>query len=108
MANDVLQRLCRDYLSRLRYMASKHGLAGWVDDTIRANRRNECAATEKEVRMLARLCDDERMNRADVPQLLGKSYRQCVDDGDFDRIKKLPRTGIYSKINVLLKSNKKK
>ena len=108
MANDVLQGLCREYLSRLRYMASKHGLSGWVDDTIRANSRNECSATEKEVRMLARLCDDERVTRADVPRLLEKTYRQCVDDDDFDKIKKLPRTGIYSKVSVLLHGMKRK
>jgi hypothetical protein len=26
MAKDVLQSLCREYLSRLRYMAEKHGI----------------------------------------------------------------------------------
>lgn len=47
MAKDVLQSLCREYLSRLRYMAEKHGLLPWVDETIKANRRHECEATKK-------------------------------------------------------------
>lgn len=101
--DEKLQALCRDYLRRLRYMASKHGLGSWIDDLIRANRRNECEGTQKEVEMLARLCDDERVSRKDIPEMMGKSYRQCHEDGDFDRIKKLRRVGIYSKISVLLK-----
>lgn len=83
-------------------MARKHGLGKFVDDTIRANRRNECEATEKEVSMLSRLCDDERLARKEVPEVLGKSYRQCNEDGDFDRIKKLRHVGIYSKISTIL------
>lgn len=50
--NETLQALCRDYLLRLRYMAKKHGID--VDGIIRANKRNECEATNKEVEMLAR------------------------------------------------------
>lgn len=100
--NDNLQALCRQYLYRLRYMADKHGLGRFVMDTIRANKRGECEGTRKEVDMLARLCDDDRIQRTDVPKLLGKSYRQCVDDGTFDRLDKLPHTGIYSKVSALL------
>ena len=74
--NGTLQRLCREYLSRLRYMAEKHGLLPWVDETIKANRRHECEATKKEVEMLSRLCNDERVTRIDVPKILGKSYRK--------------------------------
>lgn len=101
--NESLQALCRGYLRRLRYTASKHGLGTWVDDVIRANRRGECEATEREVGLLSRAVDDERISRKDIPAVLGKSYRECCDDGDFDRIKKLKRTGIYSKISALLK-----
>ena len=104
---DVLQSLCRRYLRRLRYTAVKHGLGGFLDETIRANSRGKCAATEREVRMLARMCDDERIGRIDVPKLLGKSYRQCCDDGDFERIGKLRRVGIYSKVSALLYKHKK-
>lgn len=103
----VLQSLCRDYLSRLRYMACKHGLDGWLADIIKANKRGECSGTEKEVRMLSRLVDDERVARADIPVLLGKSYRECCDDDDFGKIAKLRRVGLYSKVSALLHKNRK-
>jgi hypothetical protein len=80
-------------------------MGSFVDETIAANRRHECAATENEVRMLSRLCDDERLHRQDVPKVLGKSYRRAYEDGDFERIDKLPRVGIYSKISALLNKN---
>lgn len=100
--NDKLQALCRCYLKKLRYVAKKHGLGKFVDETIKANLRKECVGTQKEVEMLARLCDEERVSRSDIPSMLGKSYRNCCDDGDFDRIKKLKHTGIYSKVSVLM------
>lgn len=104
--NDTLQALCRGYLDRLRYTAKKHGLGTWIGDIIKANRRGECSATEKEVTALSRLCDDERIERTDVPVMLGKTYRQCTDDDDFDRIKKFKRLGIYSKVSTLLYADK--
>ena len=108
MAKDVLQSLCREYLSRLRYMAEKHGLLSWVDETIKANRRHECEATKKEVEMLSRLLNDERVSRTDIPKILGKSYRQANDDEDFERVKKLKHKGIYSKVSALLFAAKQK
>ena len=95
-----LQELCREYLSRLRYMAKKHGID--VDSIIRANRRKECEATRKEVEMLSRCVDDERISRNDIPKLLGESYRKSESGGVFDKIKKLKRVGIYSKIGAIL------
>lgn len=99
-----LQELCREYLSRLRYMGKKHGID--VDAIIRANKSQECEATEKEVSMLSRLVDDERVSRNDIPEIVGKSYRQCCDDGTFDKIKTLKRVGIYSKVSALLFKSK--
>ena len=104
--NETLQALCRDYLLRLRYMAKKHGID--VDSIIRANRRNECEATRKEVELLSRACDDERISRTDIPKLLGESYRQSESDGVFGKIKKLKRVGIYSKVSALIYKNKRK
>ena len=98
--NETLQALCRDYISRLRYMAKKHGID--VDSIIRANKRNECEATRKEVELLSRACDDERISRTDIPKMLGESYRQSESKGVFDRIKKLKRVGIYSKVGAIL------
>ena len=102
--NETLQTLCRDYLLRLRYMAKKHGID--VDSIIRANKRSECEATQKEVEMLARCVDDERISRTDIPKLLGESYRQSESRGVFDKIKKLRRVGIYSKVSALLFKSK--
>ena len=101
--DETLQALCRDYLLRLRYMAKKHGID--VDSIIRANRRKECEATNKEVEMLARCVDDERISRTDIPKLLGESYRQSESNGVFGKIKKLKRVGIYSKIGAILLGN---
>lgn len=103
--NETLQALCRDYLSRLRYMAKKHGID--VDSIIRANKRNECEATNKEVEMLARCVDDERISRTDIPKMLGESYRQSESKGVFGRIKKLKRVGIYSKVSALVYKDKR-
>ena len=85
-------------------MAKKHGID--VDSIIRANKRKECEATNKEVEMLARCVDDERVSRTDVPKILGKSYRQSNEDGDFEHIKKLKHQGIYSKVSALLFKSK--
>lgn len=104
--NETLQRLCRGYLRRLRHVASKHGLLPQLNSLIAMNKRQECAGTEREVQMLSRMIDDERLTRQDVPKILGKSYRQCNDDEDFEKIKKLKRVGIYSKIDTLLYKNK--
>lgn len=108
MRDKDLQRLCRSYLRRLRHLAAKHGIGDWLDGVIRDNKRGDCAATRHEVEILSRMADDERLTRADIPHLLGKSYRQCVDDGDFDRIKTLRRVGIYSKVGAILHGKKTK
>lgn len=97
-----LQRICREYLSKLKGMAKRHGLSDVLANLIEANRREECEATEREVKALSRFCDDERLARSDIPNLLGKYYRQCCEDGDFDKIERLKRVGIYSKVNALL------
>jgi len=102
--NETLQAMCRDYLGKLRYMAKKHGID--VDSIIRANRKGECSGTEHEVQMLSRMVDDERVSRTDIPKILGKSYRQSNEDGDFEHIKKLKYQGIYSKVSALLLKSK--
>ena len=86
----------------LRGVAKKHGLADFVDETIKANADNKCAATETEVELLSRAVDDERLTRLDVPRVLGKSYRKAYDDLDNPKLKKLRRVGIYSKVSALL------
>lgn len=100
--HDVLQILCRRYLKRLGRVAKKYGLLSELNELIEKNRRKECEGTEEEVRMLARCVDDERIARHDIPQLLNKSYRATLEDGDFDKVKKLRHVGIYSKLSALL------
>ena len=97
--NEPLQRLCRQYLKRLQYMAEKHGLGFWVRDMIRENKRGECEATKNEVRMLERMVDEERVERKDIP---------CVDENVFDKIDTLKRQGIYSRLSALLMAYKNK
>ena len=98
--NETLQALCRDYLGKLRYMGKKHGID--VDGLIRLNRQKKCEATQREVELLSRAVDDERVSRTDIPKILGKSYRQANEDGDFDRIKRLRYQGIFSKVSAIL------
>lgn len=105
--NEALQRLCRDYLGRLRYVALKHGLLPQLNNLIAMNERRECVSTEREVQMLSRMVDDERISRVDLPKLLGKSYRQSIDDNDFEKVKKLKRVGLYSKVSALLYASEK-
>lgn len=100
--NETLQKLCRDYLKRLRYLAKKHNLSKELEDLISKNARKECSGTERECQMLARMIDDERISRVEIPTMLGKSYRQCCENGVFDKIKTLKRVGIYSKVGALL------
>ena len=106
--DDALQAMARRYLARLRYMARKHGLLSWLDATIAENKANRCEATEKEVRMLSRLCGDERVSRTDVPRMLGKSYRDSVEDDDFSRLRRVADRGTYDKVSVSLLAKKKK
>ena len=102
--DNKLQALCREYLTKLRPFAKKHGLEGFVDETIAANKQDKCKGTEEDCEMLSRMVEEERLKRTDIPKVMGKSYRKCDEDGDFDskEIKKLPHVGIYSKVSVLL------
>ena len=104
--NNTLQALCRGYLNKLRYIGKKRGVD--VGALIKLTHQKGCAPTEHEVNMLARMCNEERIGRTDVPQVLGKSYRRCVEDGDFDNIKQLPRAGTYSKVSAILHKTKVK
>lgn len=106
--NNELQSIARHYLSLLKDIAIKFGLKEWLDNLIEENKRGDCSATVDECRMLTRLCDDERVTRQDVPKLLNTSYRHCVDNNVFERLKTLKRVGIYDKISVLLFKKRQK
>ena len=83
-------------------MARKYGLGDFVEDTIKANKDGKCKGTEHECEMLARMVNDERLHRKDIPKVLGKTYNKAFDNNDFERIKKFKRQGIYSKVSALL------
>lgn len=100
--NAKLRQICRKYLQRLRHMADKRGLTSWLNQAIKDTKRKDCEPTEHECAMLSRLVDDERLTRVEVPPILGKGYQDCFNDDDFDKIKKLKRVGIYSKVDTLL------
>lgn len=87
-------------------MGKKHGID--VDAIIDMNQRGECSATDTEVELLSRACDDERVSRTDIPKLLGESYRKSESGGVFDKIKKLRHVGVYSKVSALIYKNKRK
>lgn len=108
MNNDKLQTICRDYLHRLKGIASDYGLDKFIDETIKLNKQDKCHGTEEECNLMARILDEERIERKDVPKLLGKSYRRCNEDGTFKKVKTLHRVGIYSKVSALLLLNSKK
>ena len=83
-------------------MADKHGLTSWLNQAIQDTKRKDCEPTEKECAMLSRLVDDERLTRVEVPPTLGKGYQDCFNDDDFNKIKKLNKVGIYSKVDTML------
>lgn len=83
-------------------MADTHGLTSWLNQAIKDTKRKDCEPTEKECAMLSRLVDDERLTRVEVPPILCKGYHKCFNDDDFDKIKKLKRVGIYSKVDTML------
>lgn len=89
-------------------MADKHGLTSWLDQAINDTKRKDCEPTEYECQMLSRIVDDERLARVEVPSILDKGYQDCFNDDDFDKIKKLKRVGIYSKVDTMLYAEKLK
>lgn len=100
--NAKLRQICRKYLKKLRKAAKKRGLLNWIDATIEMTQDDKCKPTESEVMLLSRAVDDERLTRVEVPPILGKGYQDCFNDDDFDKIKKLKRVGIYSKVDTML------
>ena len=104
--DEALQKLVRGYLKKLEYLASKHGLSIFVKSTINANKRGDCKPTRQEADMRARMVDKDRLFREEIPSILGKSYRQCVDNDLFNSIGRLKSKGSYSKIDVMILKEK--
>lgn len=106
--NDIVQTLCRKYLSQLKHYADKFGLGQWLNNILDQNKNKKCSATTNEVELLAKMCDDLTINRTDIPTILGKSYRYCCDNDLFKFIRKFDKRGQYSKLDTLkMKENGK-
>ena len=102
----VLQDLCVQYLQRLRGVAERYGLGKWVDNTIQDNLNNKCKGTQEECELLARACEDDRLEVRDVPKTFGLSYRAAFEGNLFARIRRIPKSGTYSKVDALVKHEK--
>lgn len=106
--NEIRQSLFRSMLERTRGMAKAAGLGEWVERTLSENKSGRCAATDEQVDMLSRMLDEERIDRRDVPRELGLSYRFCVENGVFERLRKLLHLGTYSRTDTAVMKNKLK
>lgn len=100
--NSLLQKLCREYLDKLRPFAEPVGLSNFIDTTIQQNEEGICVATKDQVDLLAKMCDDDRIRRDEIPQYAGISYRSCMLINLFDKIRKFANRGAYSKIDAML------
>lgn len=98
----ALQRLCRALLFKARDIAKRHGLGGWLNDVLLANRRGECKATEEEVDMLSRLVGEERICQNEIAPLLGVSYRTFFEQELMKKVRKFKRLGTYSRNDAIL------
>lgn len=74
----MLQKMCRKYLKRLLPAAKEVGLEEFVVTTIDKNKSGTCVATRQQVDMLASMCEDNRVKREEIPNIVGKSYRFCL------------------------------
>lgn len=104
----MLQKMCRKYLKRLLPAAKEVGLEEFVVTTIDKNKLGTCVATRQQVDMLASMCEDNRVKREEIPNIVGKSYRFCLTGNLFKRIRKFKDKGLYSKIDTLLLSEELK
>ena len=104
----MLQKMCRKYLKRLLPAAKEIGLEEFVVTTIDKNKSGTCVATRQQVDMLASMCEDNRVKREEIPNIVGKSYRFYLTGNLFKRIRKFKDKGLYSKIDTLLLSEELK
>lgn len=98
----LLQELCRKYLRMLLPIAKNIGLEDFINTTIEKNEKGECIATKEQVDLLAKMCDDDRIRRDEIPQYAGISYGSCVLIDLFSKIRKFTHKGVYSKIDAML------
>lgn len=102
----MLQKMCRKYLKRLLPATKEVGLEEFVVTTINKNKSGTCVATRQQVDMLASMCEDNRVKREEIPNIVGKSYRFCLTGNLFKRIRKFKDKGIYSKVDAIILKDK--
>lgn len=97
-----LQKLCRLYLFELKRMAKRYGLLDFVQGLIKSNEKGECKAELKDVELLARIANDDRVSRVEIPKILKLSYRQVNDNDMYDQIDRIDNRSSYSRISTEL------
>ena len=107
-SENTLQILFRELLYRLRKKLSNSArCTEFIDGLRRDSIRGTCVADEGEVRLLSNALGEGTIKRREIPKKLGISYRQCIKEGIFKKIKKTRKVGIYDRISVsLFKRNK--
>jgi Trp operon repressor len=101
-----LQEIFRSYIKVLKNKFDNETVSECINKLLCDNENGKCSATEEQVDMIAKLVDEDRMKREEIPQMFGKSYKQCVEGNIFNKIKTLPKVGIYSKVSALLLKDK--
>ena len=76
----------------------------FVVTTIDKNKSGTCVATRQQVDILASMCEDNRVKRAEIPNIVGKSYRFCLTGNLFKRLRKCQDQELYYHIDTLLLS----
>ena len=101
--DNAIQVLARGYMSRLTALADSIGIGAWLNATKEANEKGKCKATQEQVDILSRICDEERIGRHEIPHLIGMSYRQAYEKDLFStEIRKLKHVGVYSRNDALV------
>lgn len=97
-----IQRLTRHYLGKLKRVANKYGLGGWVDNIRKENKQGKCKSTEYTCNMLATLAQEDRMYQQDIPRLFGISYNKAFEMNLFEKIAKKKCNGTFNRVSALL------
>jgi len=106
---EILQKLARKYLSRLKKEASKLGLGSVLNNLIEANKKGECVADKSQIDLLSRAFEDDEIRTSEIPKQLGMSYRKMLETKKLKEIRAFKLRGRRSKVDVeILKDKIKK
>lgn len=106
---EVLQMLTRKYLSSIKEDAEKIGLGKELKELISQNEKGKCFASKEQVDKLSRFDDDDKIKTAEIPEMLGISYRKLFEQNLLEKIRVFEKKGMRSKVDVeILKDKLKK